>query len=117
MMPPARARRSLRLAGQAPSVGAAASGEGGLLGCPAEILQETFAMLDHEDLVALSRTCRALRALLLTRATGLIIYRRVFAGLFDAGLPHPTPHLSLPQYASLLALKTCSVRSLALVAG
>ena len=81
----------------------------GLLGCPVEILQMSFALLDHHDLDALSRSCRALRSLLLTRATGLVIYRRVFGRLFATGLPVPPPQLSLPMYASLLSLAVCSV--------
>ena len=84
-------------------------------GLPAEILQFTFGLLDHEDLEALTHTNRALRSLLLTRATGLVIYRRVFARLFAAGLPVPPPQLSLPAYASLLSLRTCSVRLIGLV--
>jgi len=67
-------------------------------------------MLGIEDLEALTRTSKALREILLTRETGLVIWRCVFARLFAAGLPVPPPRLSLPTYASLLCLKTCSVR-------
>ena len=89
--------------------------EGGLLGAPAEILLATFSLLDHEDLEALTHTCRALRSLLLTRATGLSVYRRVFARLFETGLEVPPPQLSLPAFGSLLCLTTCTVRSMRVV--
>ena len=79
---------------------------------PFEITSSVFSMLGIEELEALSRTSKALREILLTRETGLVIYRRVFARLFAAGLPVPPPRLSLPTYASLLCLKTCSVRTI-----
>ena len=77
---------------------------------PFEITCSVLSMLGIEDLEALTRTSKALREILLTRETGLVIWRRVFARLFAAGLPVPPPRLSLPTYASLLCLKTCSVR-------
>ena len=82
---------------------------------PFEITASVFSMLGLEELDALTRTSKALREILLTRETGLVIWRRVFARLFAAGLPippprFPPPRLSLPTYASLLCLKTCSVR-------
>ena len=84
---------------------------GGLLSCPTEILTAVFSQLDHEDLDALTHTSRALRSLLLTRATGLAVYRRVFARLFETGLAVPPPEVSLPAYASMLSLTTCTVLS------
>lgn len=80
----------------------------GRLSFPVEILSATFALLDHEGLDSLTRTNRALRSLLLTRATGLPIYRAVFANLFATGLPKPPLGLTLPAYASLLSIKTCT---------
>lgn len=79
----------------------------GLLSYPVETLQAIFVQLDHEGLDSLTRTCRGLRKLLLTPATGWIIYRSVFSALFAAGLPRPPRVLSLPAYASLLSLKWC----------
>ena len=82
---------------------------GGLLSLPSELLQSCFSLVGHEEIEALTHTCRTFRTLILTRATGLVVYRRVFARLFDMYLPEPPPWLSLPVYNSLLCLKACTV--------
>ena len=75
-----------------------------------QIVHAIFSWLTPIDLTALTRTSRSLRAVLLNRATGLVIFKRSFARLFADGLPVPPKHLSLPAYASLLTIESCSVR-------
>ncbi|EJD39586.1 hypothetical protein AURDEDRAFT_91433 [Auricularia subglabra TFB-10046 SS5] len=64
---------------------------------PLDVLYEIFRLLHPRDLLALSRTDKSLRAVLLDRAAGGV-WREAIAG---TGIPERPDDISLPRYASL----------------
>ncbi|KAG8755252.1 hypothetical protein FRC12_010951 [Ceratobasidium sp. 428] len=87
--------------------------DGFLMLLPIEIFSEILGWSHPGDLLALSRTNKSFRRVLIQRSSQFM-WRRAENNLAEMGLPECPPHTNEPSYAALLFTKNCTVSSLKL---